>query len=351
MEKPQHKDSFDSLDKFALTVKRNITTIIKAVPAIVGFTIFLMYFCEHHFFPSFDLFSLGSLLIAASVLGILIFLLITLGISLPGLIWTDMFLKDKIVRDELSYYLSKTEDKEKKEKLSIIRIYFFYPAVLATLTSLLAILVKIEEPLYLTAFLALYFLLAGTLKYKYHLSWSSLLKYTLASTFAFVIASIVSIFFAFTTIKLKYANEPEHYQLFVVVAISILMTMAFTLCAISFHSSKYSHTIFFSMLFAVFISVISNMWITLPGGITKILGIGNYLASEVHVNGAPCKIESIPWKKTTEKNCVLENVRIIWGLGDTHRIQIQNKDETKDISVPTKNITSIIKSNQTAKPQ
>lgn len=345
MENPQSApQTVDSLDKLARTIRENLASIIKTAPAVIGFSLFLIYFCENQFFPSFDLFSLGSLLIAASVLGLIVFTTLTIGVSAPGLMWIDIFLKDKDVRDEFEYELSKESKKRSKQELEIIRTYFFLPAMLCAFTYIHAILSEISYAVYLFAApLGLCVVLAISLRLKYHLSTSSLVKYVLASLTSYSVASVTSLLFVVFFLKARFPTEPDHIQILIAVALTLLMITAFTICAISFHNLKHSHTIFFSMLFAFTLSIFSNTWIMLPGGIAKILGIGNYIASEINASGKACKIQSIPWQSHNEELCKLTNTKVVWSLGDTYRLRIQNKDIIKDISISATDIVSLIK--------
>ncbi|MGP0171726.1 hypothetical protein ACSVIJ_07565 [Pseudomonas sp. NCHU5208] len=343
-----NQEGFDSLDKLSLVVKRNLKSIIKSAPAIIGFSLFLIYFCENHFFPSFDIFSLGSLLIAASILGLLVFATLTFGISMPGLMWTDIFLKDKEVSNEFKYYLPKDNKRKLSQaQLRIIRVYFFLPATLCAYINIYAITSNSDYALYsFAAPVAVCLALATCLKLEYRLSAPSLLKFVLASLISYSLASIISLLFVVISLKGHFPDAPEHLQIILALIVTLAMNVTFTVCAISFQNLKYSHTIFFSMLFAFFLSFISNMWFTLPGGIAKTLGIGNYTATEIHVSGDPCKIKSIPWENNNDQSCTLINAKVVWSLGDTHRIKAYNKD----ISLPTKNIISVIKEGQQKNP-
>lgn len=345
MDTQSSKENEDSLDNFILLIKNNIKTIIKAAPATIGFFLFLIYFCKYQFFPSFDLFSLGSLLIAASILGLLVFALITFGISTPGLFWVDIFLKDKDVSEDFSYALPKNDEKKKKvAQLRIIRAYFFLPATLCAYTNIYAILSEHTYASYMfgAPFVICLFLAIG-LRCEYGLSIVSLLKFSLASLLSFALSSFISLAFCIVAIKAHIPGESDLAQTLLALFITITMTITFTVCAIAFQNFKYSHTIFFSMIFAFLLSIISNLWGTLPDGIAKALGIGNYVALEIHIKGEPCKIKNIPWKDNKNNSCSLTNTKVIWSLGDTYRLRITTKNKTRDLSIPTSNIVSVIK--------
>lgn len=331
----------DSLDRVIELISSNLKGILKTVPIAIGFSLFLIYFCQHHFFPSFDLFSLGSLLISAAILGLLVFLLISIGISLPGWFWVDIFLKDKEVNEDFLYHF-KEEDIKDKAQLEIVRQYFFWPALFYSALNIILITTDNTEAIYIFGSLVLVCLtLAGTLWRRYKLSASSLIKFTIASSLTYVFASFISLGFCILGLKEHFEGASDIEELLAAIVITSALISTFTVCAISFNNLKHSHTIFFSMLFAFFLSFANNIWFTIPGKIVNLLGIGNYIASEIHVNGKPCEISSIKWKSNNNGTCTLKNTKIIWSLGDLYRI----REGTTDISIPSQNITTIIKEN------
>lgn len=339
-----NEKQIESLDTLIKLLRSNIKTILKTGPVTIGFTLFLIYFCQNQFFPSFDLFSLGSLLIAASIFGLGVFTLISLGISAPGLFWVDIFLKDREVDDDFSYSFAGNEETKKKSQLAIVRCYFLLPVTLCGLLNIYLIISdNVHGAYFFGAPLAICILLAIGLKFERKLSASSLFKFVLASTLAFGFANLVSLIFCILAIKAHAPNATSIEETAIAVSVTLAMSMTFSVCAASFKNIKHSHTIFFSMLFAFFLSMISNIWLTLPESIVKILGIGNYTALEIHFNGEPCKVESIEWSTKNEDTCSLNNAKIIWSLGDTYRIRTKANNAEIDLNIPAKHITTIVK--------
>ena len=341
MDTTKSTEQTDSLDRFIELISSNLKTILKTVPIAIGFSLFLIYFCQYHFFPSFDLFSLGSLLISAAILGLLVFLLITLGISLPGWFWVDIFLKDKEVNDDFLYHF-KTEDTQNKAQLEIVRQYFFWPTLFYSILNIILITGGNAKAIFVFGIpVAACLLLALTLRLRYRLSIASLAKFTIASSLTYAFASFISLGFCVLGIKEHFHGASDTEELLAAIAITFVLITTFTVCAISFSNLKHTHTIFFSMLFAFFLSFANNIWFTIPEKIVNLLGIGNYTANEIHINGKPCEISSIDWESNNNGSCILKNAKVIWSLGDLYRI----RSDATDISIPSHSITTIIKVN------
>lgn len=344
-EKKLATEQSDSLDNLIRVIRANLKSIIKVAPITIGFSLFLIYFCKYQFFPSFDLFSLGSLLISASVLGLAVFLAITLGTCIPGLLWADVFFKDKEVREELGYFLPKDEKKERLANTTFIRSYFLWPSTLCSCT---IIYVLVSDNDYASYFIALPLLtclaLALELSSRYELSGTSLVKFILASMMAYTLATIISLAVGMFSVKTHLPGGSDFSQIMLLILITLTMNIVFATCAISLQNLKNSQTIFFSTLFSLLLSFGNNLWGVLPEGIAKILGVGNYIAQEIHISGEPCEIKIIPWKQDENGLCTLENTKIIWSLGDTYRIRIPINEKLVDVSIPTGDVISVIKS-------
>nr|WP_288359295.1 hypothetical protein [uncultured Pseudomonas sp.] len=337
-------EQIDTLDNFIQLVQDNFKSIIKVAPITIGFSIFLFYFCKYQFFPSFDLFSLGSLLIAAAVLGLLVFGLIMLGACGPGLFWSEIFLKDKEVIKELNYYLPKDEKLRKPANATFIRSYFLCPTTLCACTS---IYILISDNEYARYFIALPMLaclaLALELKSRYELSTGSLVIFILASTISYTSGTLISVAVGIASIKTHVPDSSEFYQILMLLLVAITMNLVFAIFAISLQNLKTSNTIFFGTLLSLILSFGNKAWEILPEGIAKALGVGNYTAEEIHIKGEPCEIKTIPWKQKESEQCTLGDTKIIWSLGDTYRIRVQVDGKMVDVSIPASDVISVIK--------
>ncbi|MDU9414424.1 hypothetical protein [Pseudomonas sp. zfem005] len=340
--------TIDAIEKLISLIKENIGALLKTVPIAVGFTLFLIYFCQNHFFPSFDIFSLGSLLISAFIFGAAVFFIIALCISFPAFFWVDSFFKNKDIMGELEYFLPQDSKKKRNDKLFlVIKKYFAVPSILSGMTAILCLTGDYSSTQQISIFLgttlATTILLTVDLKREYDLSVLNLLIATLVNYFAMFIASLISLGFALATVRAYMTSEDDIFQVGAAVFVILLMPMIFSISALAAMTISRSHTVFFSAIFSLLLSIFTNMWFSLPAIIVKILGIGNYTADSIHLKKEICSEAIFPKLTKLGENCMLSKTKIIWSIGDTYRLSLGGDEKNIDITIPSKFVLSITK--------
>lgn len=87
-DRPPSEDAIDVVLRASPAfLKRHGSLLVKGLPPLTGFFIFLLYFYRNHFYPSFDLFQFSSLLLAAACIGFVIVGVVVVTMVLPGAAW------------------------------------------------------------------------------------------------------------------------------------------------------------------------------------------------------------------------------------------------------------------------
>lgn len=325
--------------------KSNI--LFKSVPLAVGFLIFLIYFCQNNFFPSFDVFSLTSLLIAAFVIGLAAYLVLVFGIAAPGFFWFDTFAQDSQVKEELEYSSKWRSSYRNNENYRVLgRIYLFLPLLFCNLFFLWMITSGCFDYTWqaaLSVFIpfTLCLLAAAELRRDYLLGFGSVIKYVITTFFSIFLSSAVNMIVILMVMKAHFETADNAVQMLVAVVTTVALVVAFFVTAIA-GLTHYKYTVLFSALFAILFTIIIGAWATFPKNIVKMLGIGNYAASEVLLKGEACKEMTAAFKEFISDKCVIKEANVVWSLGETYRLQVSSNASHKVISLPSASIAAIL---------
>lgn len=345
--KQESKAQSDGVDNAIDYVYKNSAKFLRYGPPAIGFLLFLIYFCQNNFFPSFDVFSLTSLLLAAFIIGLLAYLVLAFGIAAPGYFWFDTFVKDRHVKEDLEYSDKwRVSCKDNRNMRDFGRIYFFLPLLFSNLFFLwvattsyvdgaLRAFVSIVVPVALCVGAAV------ELKKIYRFSFGNTAKYVLATLFSIFISSVVNIIVIIMVVKAHAGTADDSIQMFVGVVATILLSVVFFISAIAGLTS-YKYTLFFSALFAILFSLIVGAWATLPKNIVKLLGVGNYVASEVVLTGSACREISNVLREIVDSDCVIKDVKIIWSLGEMHRLEVSRDSSPVVVSIPSSSVSAVL---------
>src|SRR5690606_14484694 len=105
-----------------------------------GFLIYFSYFQQNRFFPSFDLFSFSSLLLAAFIFATLLLAVLTILIATPGWLIFNLFLNTKDIKEEILYALPYLAKDKQSKKLELLRLSVLWPLTTTTAIQLAIIL-------------------------------------------------------------------------------------------------------------------------------------------------------------------------------------------------------------------
>ena len=336
----------NALDRTISYFFANAGNMIKFGPLGIGFLLFLIYFCQNNFFPSFDLFSLASLLLAAFAIGLAAYLVLAFGIAAPGFFWFDAFANDRDVREELEYsnkWRSINKDAERLKYLG--GVYFFLPLLLCNFFFLWAATSDffdgdLRGTLSVMGPLVLFLLLGFGLKITYQLGVFSVVKYVITSFFSVMLAGVVNLVLIVMVVKAHFETADDAVQMLAAVGGTLILAILFFGSAIA-GLKHFRYTVFFSALFSVLVSIVVGAWLVLPGKIVQILGIGNYVATEVVLNNGACEEFRVAFDGIVDDKCVINDVRIIWSLGEIYRLEISHDTSKAVMIVPSGSVSAI----------
>ncbi len=320
--------------------------LIKFGPLAIGFLIFLIYFCQNNFFPSFDFFSLTSLLLAAFVIGLAAYLVLVFGIAAPGFFWFDTFVKDRQVSDELGYSnLWRSACKSHQNFRMLGRAYFLLPLLFFNLFFIWVLTADyIGSGLKGVVSIAVLFFLtiicAVEIRVVYELSFGSLVKYVVVTLFSIFISCFINFLVVLIIVKAHAESADDSIQMLLAVGVTIALSLVFFVSAISGLTS-HKYTVFFGALFAILFSLIAGAWAVLPKNIIRILGVGNYVAEEVVLDKDACSDFKVTFEGVVGDECVIRNAKIIWSLGEMYRLELPVVAPRKVISIPSGSVAAI----------
>jgi len=300
---------------------RNEGLLIKGAPLLIGFLIFFLYFAENSFFPSTDLFGLASLMLSAFIVGAGILAIAVLGLWLPTWMWTTTILGDSSIWQKLNSG-KKANVGDQHVALGLIIAYFVFPCLLTSIAWIAAIYLFFSG-ISSTFTLAL-FLLVGTatatiIARTYKISWRKLPSLIAGVGVPIGLYGLIA---AVVTLQLykHVATSGTQLELACALAISCAFTwMVVSAYAIT-HKMHWKLSLSLKLFFALVIAIPSNMYREVPDFIVNLLGAGNYEATSLLLSDSQCK--TLTNKYPDIEKCTLDNVHVIWGLGDTLKIRV-----------------------------
>lgn len=342
-EKKSGNTQFQELDLALGFVAKHNWKLFQTASLAFGFLIFLVYFCQHNFYPDFDLFSFLSLLAAAAVLGGSVLVVVGLGFAAPAWIWSEMFFSEKQVRDELEYRINNLNPKEKLDH-RLINIYFVLPALICNL-SLISSIYFFDDDIAHTISLILApivvgLIFGGLLQKNYELPSWSWLRFTFTAFLAFSVCNIVALLstltvdHAFPEITAMLGQYP-----FMILSFVVTLLLLTLLTALGRRDQRF--LLLMTPPLAFFLLLVTNTMNVLPCNVVKQLGIGNYKAEQVLFNDATCaRYKEIP-SYGVKTDCALDNAHITWSMGGIYFIEWTSADKKIKVKVPKDGIISI----------
>ncbi|POA27928.1 MULTISPECIES: hypothetical protein [unclassified Pseudomonas] len=349
---PAGSSQFQVLDNIFEFIKKHNWKLFRIASLAFGFLIFLIYFCQNHFYPDFDLFNFVSLLAAAALLGSLMVLLIGFGFTAPGWIWSEAFFSDKPVREELKYRINGNTPKEDLDRRLINR-YFFLPGFCCLATLWAAMYFFDGGTAYTIGLLAgplLIGLVFGfPLQKNYELPPYSWLKFAITTFLAFFIGNLVALLSTLAMAK----GVPEvvetmgDYQFMALCFFSSLLIFT-AIGAVIRKSQRY--VLIISPLLAICLMLWTNTWSALPGNIINTLGLGNYQAEQVLLGSDLCEKYKAIKSYGIDDDCALNSVHVTWSMGGLSVIKWQIADNEIKVKIPSSAILSTKLAAPKAKP-
>lgn len=331
-----------SLDVAFDFIERHNWKLFRIASLGFGFLIFLIYFCQNHFYPDFDLFSFLSLLATAALMGGLMVLVIAFGFCAPGWCWSEMFFSDKPVRTELEYLINGNMPKERLDH-QLINRYFFAPGFLCLSILWLAVYFLDGDTAFTIGLLAGPFF-AGLafgpfLQRNYQLPSYSWAKFTVTAFLVFFVANLVALLTTLAVAKgvpeaLKAAGDYPFMA-----ACFFASLVVFTILTAVIRSNQ-RYVLLISPLIAVVLMLWSNTWGVLPGKIVNLLGLGNYQAEQVLLNNDLCEKYKAIAGYGIKTNCALNDVHVIWSMGSTTVMKWQFANQEIKVKIPSSSILS-----------
>lgn len=258
---------------------------------------------------------LSAFIVGAGILAIAI-----LGLWLPTWMWTTAILGNSSIWQDLNNG-KKSNVGDQYFSLGLIIAYFVLPCLLTSVVWITATYLFFSG--ISSTFTLVLFFLAGTatatvIAWVYKISWRKLPS--LIARVAVPIA-LYGLIAAMVTLQLYKHTATSGTQLELACALAI--SCAFTWMVVSVyaitHKMNWKLSLSLKLFFALVIAIPSNMYREVPESIVNLLGAGNYEATSLLLSDSQCK--TLKNKYPDIEKCTLDNVHVIWGLGDTLKIR------------------------------
>lgn len=337
------KDLYDKAIAFSnYFIAQNFSVISKIVPPLFGFVIFLSYFYQHKFYPSFDLFQFSSLLLSAFIIGFLVIGTLTAILSAPGFLVHYLFLDAKKIKEDITYALPYTKEKRGEAVLLLVGICYYLPFSASAL-AVAAILLNYTSLFKFAFFVvpAVIALCAGiALQTRFNLPKSSFFKYATASYLAMLLVNLLASGMILESSDFIESIESELVKTVIFFSIPMIISIIVSTCSMGYYAGL-SFVLHFSVFFAVFLAAYSGILTTLPEKTMRSLGLGNYTAERIILSSEYCDAETK--KIFLNDECTLHDVNVIWSFGEILTFTPANQDNLL-IQIPSHFIKAIIKS-------
>lgn len=310
-------------------IKNRGVTYFKGASLCFGFGLFVIYFMQNNFYPEFDLFSFGSLLVTSSVIGVFVTAYMAFGFAMPSIFWLGYF-SDKGVREELGYML-KTPGANKEFYNWRMKYCYFLPVTMCLIVAIVIFNVTNEAYAYTLAlvgvpvFLGVIFGIA--LARKYRLPNGYAVQYVLTGSVAYISATLLIALFGLAAARNFVLSEVlKNNTLAMVVAFLISGLMMF-LVTISLQMRR-GYVYVVSAIVGVIAMTLLNAWVTMPGAIVRGFGIGNYEAESVLIKGEMCDKLRLN-KYLVGEGCALKNIHVVWAWGGSYSFRLADGRQLK----------------------
>lgn len=336
------KRQAQSLDMVFEFIEKHNWKLFRIASLGFGFLIFLIYFCQNHFYPDFDLFSFLSLLATAALMGGLMVLVIAFGFCAPGWIWSEAFFNDKTISAKLEKFINRDMPKERMDH-HLINRYFFAPGLLCIVAFWVALYFFNDGTAFtlglLTAPIVTGLIFGLFLQKNYKLPRYSWAKFAIAAFLVFFIGNFVAFLSTLALVKEAPAAVKVGNGLPLMAACFFVALLVFTIITAVIRSNL-RYVLIISPLIAAVLMLWSNTWVVLPGKIVNLLGLGNYQAEQVILNSDLCEKYKAIEGYGVKKNCSLNDVHMIWSMGSTTVMTWQFANQEFKVKIPSSSILS-----------
>ncbi|WP_285275619.1 hypothetical protein [Halopseudomonas bauzanensis] len=326
------------LEAWPAFLRAHGSLLAKALPPLVGFGIFVMYFYRNHFYPSFDLFQFSSLLLAAACIGFAIVGAVIVMTVLPGAALYHWFLNTKKIKDELVYAMPYSENALSKTVWQLVLLVYFAPFTLVGLglvTSLvLAPGLYVHTGLLWPSLIGLAFGIA--LQIRFDLPRWSFLSYIWTAYIPFLILFVLlSTVLQSSLPIIEKLDDVWHYP--ILWAIPLVIAAMVTVCAMG-HFAGWNAALLFGLFFGLVVAGYSGVLTTVPERAIKGLGLGAYEAEMVVLDPDFCNRELS--ELGIAEDCTLRNVHVVWSFGDAIVLR-PALDQPLQVQIPAMFIRSL----------
>lgn len=345
LDKPS-MDSDEAIDhvieRSRLFLQRYFSPIAKVATPLLGFAIFLSYFHQHHFYPSFDLFQFSSLLLAACMIGVFI-----VGSSVALLLiagaWMHYgFTNAPAIKQELAYI--RPQDNRQRTHFALKLIGLVY--VLPLTTTAMAITYALVS--HTTLFATVFFiapvaatLLAGLLiQQQFELRSFSFLRFIWAAYVPVLLIALLSALTLRDVAPYIDGLADHEFRTLSLYAIACLISLIASFCTVSFIGG-WSFALHFCGFFGLAIAFYSGLVTQLPDKVVQGLGLGNYSAATITLADDYCE-GSTRQALSLGENCSLRDVHVVWLMGETLTYKT-SQDSDELIQIPTRFIKAVIR--------
>ncbi|MEH6799608.1 MAG: hypothetical protein V7681_09930 [Halopseudomonas sabulinigri] len=337
--------SEDAIDVFLRSseafISKHASLLAKAVPPLLGFGIFLLYFYRNRFYPSFDLFQFSSLLLAAAVIGFAIVGVVVAAMFMPGAIVFHLFLNTKAIKEGIQAALPSAEDKRNSAFWQMVGLVYLGPFCFCALGLFTAVLVDKRYILW-TVFLwpAFTALLFGVLvKWRFYLHRNSIFAFTWVAYISQLVFVVLLLIVLKNSAPVIGKLAPL-LQTIIIWTIPVLIAAFVTVCSLA-HFGGWRAAVHFSLFFGILITAYSGALTTLPEKTVKGLGLGAYEAEIIMLDPAFCDRDLS--ELGIAEDCTLRNVHVVWSFGDAILLR-PSLDQPRHVRIPTEFVRSIVQS-------
>lgn len=321
-------------NKIYLKLKKGLY-IIKKHPILIynmttalGFLLVFLYFIKIRYLPSLQLEEIVLLSLVSSLVGASVFFLLLIYLIMPSLLYNSVRTKEL---ENIFYFKDK-----KKETLKYDLVTIFLPFALFITTFFIESTTgyfKNKLGVFWTlVWIALQFIIPSIIWFiinkKRHLD-----KYI-----GYVLITVISEFtlFASLFIYFSFLNKLENSDVKYLLLIFIIGTLLFFI--ITFTIKKTILKLFFNVSILILIIITTNSYYLIPYRIMEMFNLGQIPIKQMYIEKKGCLIIN----KTDSSNCEINDLMLLWRLGETFVIEKQIND-TKNYNryyIPKKYVLS-----------
>ncbi|MDF3932392.1 hypothetical protein [Pseudomonas citronellolis] len=321
-------------------VRQYAEHLIKWLPPVVGFAIFLGYFFRNHFYPSFDLFQFSSLLLSAAVIGFVFVALMTAGVAAPGLVLVSWFINDKRYKDRLRN-TQLSDGQRDRNAWAMLWLCFILPfAIHSLITSAVLLTVGSAIPAwYLMTPVPVSLAFGIALQVQFELPKWAFLHYLWSSYLALSAANAVALLVMSSAPALHWL--PSVLQLPAVVLVCLLVNVLIGFISPAAFSGLKA-CLCFSIPLALVLAFYNGALSSMPERVMSGLGLGQYTASEIVLDADYCG-KKAPVVLPLDDNCTFKDVQVIWSLGETLTLSVGKAETIRQVQIPSRYVKAIIR--------